>query len=610
MPAAIAYTLCPRFPEAHLFEVTCRVEQPDPAGQVFLLPVWIPGSYLIREFARHIVAIEAEAIGRDGKVKPLRLEKRDKASWQAAPCGGPLLLRYQVYAWDLSVRGAHLDTHHAFCNGSSVFLRPLRREDAPCRVTILPPPGAAYQDWRLATSLPRDGAPHWGFGAYRAEHYEDLIDHPLEMGRFVRLTFEVQGVPHHLVLTGQTEVNEARLKRDLTAICGWQMDLFGSPPLTDPYLFLVMAVGSGYGGLEHRNATALICERADLPAPGLADDARPEGYIRFLGLCSHEYFHRWHVKRIRPVAFMGQDWQRESYTRLLWLFEGFTSYYDDLCLVRAGVIAEADYLRLLEKTLTQVQKAPGRHAQSLAESSFDAWIKYYRPDENTPNAVVSYYAKGALLALCLDLALRDLDSAQTGDAPRSLDALMRRLWREYGVTGQGLDENAIFEQVAEQGGATLARWLKTAVESTAELPLARRLARFGVHLIWQADGTTPWLGIRLAAEGTEARLAYVRSGAPAEQAGLAAGDVLVALQGQRVTRQNLDALLASLPPEKPLECHYFRQDLLATTTITPTKPPAETAQLKLMSGNRAREKRQKNWLGTPVLGEAENKART
>jgi predicted metalloprotease with PDZ domain len=593
----IIYTLCPQFPETHCFLVTCRIARPDPAGQRVSLPTWIPGSYLIREFARNIITISASCEHAEG-TRAVALTKCDKATWQAAPThGAPLTLRYQVYAWDLSVRAAHLDTTHAFLNASSVFLRVHGQEQNPCRVRLLPPPGEAYRDWRVASALPpaarEEGGEPWGFGFYQAENYEDLLEHPVEMGRFTRVDFEVCGVAHHLIVTGQARFNAERVKRDLERICAWQMRLFGAPRLTDPFYFLVMAVGSGYGGLEHRNSAALLCKRTDLPAPGLADDALPEGYRRFLGLASHEYFHRWNVRRIRPAAFVGQDLQRESHTRLLWFFEGFTSYYDDLCLVRSGVIGVADYLRCLEETLTQVAKTPGRHLQSLADSSFDAWIKYYRPDENTPNAVVSYYAKGALLALFLDLSLRTM-----GDASVTLDTLMQRLWQAHGVTGIGMREAEIFEHVAAleravRKKARLSHALRALVDGTGDLPLAALFDRFGMELAWKAEAPGPWLGLRLA-EGNEARISHVRSGSPAEQAGLAAGDLLVALDAQRVSGTNLKALLETLEVGLPIPCHYFRHDLLHTTTLTPATPPAETARLQCKPGKNAR---RHAWLG-------------
>jgi predicted metalloprotease with PDZ domain len=299
------------------------------------------------------------------------------------------------------------------------------------------------------------------------------------------------------------------------------------------------------------------------------------------------------VKRIRPAAFVAPDLGRENYTRLLWLFEGFTAYYDELWLARAGVISEACYLERLGKTLTQVAQTPGRHRQSLAEASFDAWIKYYRPDENSANATVSYYSKGALVALCLDLALR-----RQSDGRLCLDDLMRRLWRDAGIRQRGLGETEIFTLVAELGGKALARWLRQAVEGTDDLPLARALAWVGVHLDWQADGDTPWIGAQWAEKagnsggGTgEVRLTQVRNDAPAERAGLAAGDLLVALDGERLTRDNFAAMLARARPGVARLCHYFRHERLMETELVPAEAPRETARLRLGGGAAAKARR-------------------
>lgn len=586
MPIPVAYTIRPHAPEAHLFEVSCCVAAPNPAGQIFTLPAWIPGSYMIREFSRNIVHIRAEAQG-----YPVALEKLDKATWKAAPTQGPLTIICQVYAWDLSVRTAHLDTTHGFFNGTSVFLKPQGQEHYPCHLTIAPPAGANYTSWQLATSLKPLHKTRQGFGEYQAENYEDLIDHPVEMGTFTRLEFKVKGIPHSLVVTGQTEFNQARLCKDLETLCTWQMELFGAPDLDQPYVFLVMAVGSGYGGLEHKNSTALICNRNDLPSPGLAENTWTEGYVRFLGLCSHEYFHRWNVKRIRPQAFVNQTLAQESYTRLLWLFEGFTSYYDDLCLVRSGLIPEATYLDLLGKTITQVQKNPGWQVQSLEDSSFDTWIKYYRPDENTPNAVVSYYTKGALIALCLDLALRHRSKGAS-----SLDTLMRQLWQEKGATGVGITETEIFNQVSTLGGKALGRWLKQAVCGTEALPLARHLGHFGIQLEWQPESQRPWLGCRFAAGSDEApRITHVLNGSPAEAAGLAPGDTLIALNQQRLSSQNLDAHLENLKAGQAIDIHFFRHDLLAQTRLTLAPAPQTTAKLTAQPGASKKISRQ-SWL--------------
>src|SRR5581483_4613820 len=332
--------------------------------------------------------------------------------------------------------GAHLDTTHAFFNGPSVFLKVEGREDDPCEVEILPPKGARYRSWRVATAMRRKDAGPNGFGTYRADNYDELIDHPVEIGAFTLPAFRACGVPHGVALTGRHRADMDRLCRDLKVLCETQIRFFGEPAPMDRYLFLVTAVGEGYGGLEHRSSTALLCSRDDLPQKGVAEVTN--GYRTFLGLASHEYFHTWNVKRIRPAAFSPYDLNRESYTTLLWAFEGITSYYDDLLLVRSGLITRDAYLELLGKAVTSVLRAPGRLKQTVEESSFDAWIKYYRQDENAPNAMVSYYVKGGLVALCLDLLIRSETQGR-----RSLDRVMRALWKRYGQKGVGIPEDGI-----------------------------------------------------------------------------------------------------------------------------------------------------------------------
>ena len=474
--SAIRYAIRALNPEAHTFEACCTVDHPDPAGQRFALPAWIPGSYLIRDFARHIVAIRAEASG-----KPLRLAKIDKHTWQAAPTTAPITVRCEIYAWDLSVRGAHLDQSHAFFNGSSVFLRVLGQQDSPCRVDIEAPPGEAYQDWRIASALaPAPDTPANGFGTYQAENYDELIDHPVEMGRFTLARFTAGGVAHEIAITGKHDADLDRLCVDLERICAWQIRFFGEPAPMSRYVFLVTAIGEGYGGLEHRASTALICSRNDLPYPGMK--GTPESYRKFLGLASHEYFHTWNVKRIKPAAFTPYDLDRENYTTLLWVFEGFTSYYDDLALLRSGCIELKDWLELTAKTISNVARGPGHQRQTLAESSFDAWSKFYRPDENTPNAVVSYYAKGALVALALDLTLRSETAGRV-----SLDDVMLALWTRHGQTGIGFGEDDVRRLAEELSGLKLKRFFADAVHDTGDLPLKRLLARFGIKLAWQKE---------------------------------------------------------------------------------------------------------------------------
>jgi predicted metalloprotease with PDZ domain len=584
----VSFCITPARPEAHLFVVVLTIRDPDPGGQALSLPAWIPGSYLIRDFARHVVQLRAE-----NGAGPVAVSKSDKHTWRCAPCAGPLTVTYEVHAWELSVRAAYLDTGRGYFNGSSVFLCVRGCEHLAHDVEIRPPPGEAYADWRVATALPRHGAPDYGFGRYRAADYEELIDHPVEMGRFTVVSFEAGGRPHDMVITGRQRADTARLGRDLARLCARQIEFFGELPSFERYLFLVTAVDEGHGGLEHRASCSLLCSRDDLPQRNQAEMS--DKYRGFLGLCSHEYFHLWHVKRIRPAAFIPYDLAAENYTRLLWAFEGITSYYQNLLLRRSGLISAGSYLELLAQTITRVWRGAGRLKQSLAESSFDAWIKLYKPDDNTPNAVVSYYTKGTLVALALDLTIRR-DSAGAS----SLDDVMRALWERHGRTGVGVPEDDVERLAEEISSSDLKPFFQQVVHGTADPPLAELLPQFGVGLEWRpaasaADaggrrtGQPPEtlarravLGVRLAEQDGAARLACVFDGGAAQRAGLAAGDVIVAVDRLRADRTTLDGLLAAYEPGETVTVHAFRRDELRSFAVTLQAPPADTCALRLL----------------------------
>lgn len=585
MPVPVLYRIRPAPPQAHLFDLSLTVAQPAKKGQVFHLPAWIPGSYMIREFARHIVSIRAESAGR-----PVALTQLDKHTWQADPVDGPLELRYQVYAYDLSVRGAYLDTERGFFNGTSVFLAVEGYEQSRCEVEIAPPHGKAWRDWQLATTLtPRqDKCDAHGFGRYRADNYDALIDHPVEIGRFERVGFKACGVPHEIVVSGRFHADLKRLARDAKKICEWHIRLFGEPAPFERYLFMLYVGKDLYGGLEHRSSTALMAERDDLPQAG--DKTIGDGYLRLLGLISHEYFHAWNVKRLKPAAFQPYDLARENHTRLLWAFEGVTSYYDDLALLRAGLIDRDRYLAQLAQTVTAVMRGSGRRKQTLEASSFNAWTKYYRQDENSPNSIVSYYTKGALVALALDLTIRE----RTGEC-LSLDDVMRALWAKWRRDGLGLGETEWERIAAETTGLDLAAFFDQALRSTDDLPLAGLLQRQGITLQLDAargasdrggmagDGSRPApravLGARTGADPLGLRLLQVFDDGAAQQAGLSGGDVLVAVDGLRVT--DGDALAARLRPGRAVTVHAFRRDELMTFELTPAAPPADTCRFSV-----------------------------
>jgi predicted metalloprotease with PDZ domain len=581
----VVYHVRPLNPGAHLYEVTCRIEHPDPDGQVLRLPAWIPGSYLIRDYARHIVQIAATSAG-----DPVALRKLDKHSWRIAPVSGVLLVTVVVYAADTSVRGAWLDGDSGFFNGVCLFLQVCGQEQACCVVHVDPPelpPGIA---WQLATSLPRLTGAAGEFGAFHAAGYADLIDHPVLMGQLTVIDFEAAGVPHALAMPGKLVVDQVRLRADLARVCTWHIEFFGRPAPMTSYQFLLRTVAEGYGGLEHRASSALICRRDDLPRPG-EPDADP-GYRQFLGLVSHEYFHAWHVKRIRPAELVDADLSREAYTRQLWIFEGVTSYYDDLALLRAGLITREQYLEVLGRSLTKLYRASGRRRQTLEDASFDAWIKFYRPDENSPNATVSYYLKGSLVALALDLEIR-LRSSGT----HSLDSVMRELWREFGADGSSGLADGDFERLVEQVcGLDLKAFFHQNLRTMVDPPLGILLAQFGVLLHMRSQESESdaggacgrakgkpraWLGFRLKNADGRATVSHVADGGPAQLAGISAGDELVALNGRRVGVHNLDVLLGRLSPDGECSCYIFRDQELMRVTLQTMPAPRDTCYLSL-----------------------------
>jgi predicted metalloprotease with PDZ domain len=520
MKAAIRYRIAVLDPRQHLFRVRLEIDQAK--GTLRLsLPVWIPGSYLVREFSQHLQKLQAD-IG--GQAVPLT--QLDKNSWELRlPDTAPsrVQLSYEVYAFDASVRTAYLDHARGFFNPTSLCLRVHGRESEPHALELEDNEHCA--GWQAATGLAPSRTDRRGFGHYRAQDYDELADCPFELGRFWSGSFELRGVTHRLVVSGAGDFADCeRLLRDTQRICEAAIGFWhpqGAPPPFGSYLFLLHATQDGYGGLEHRNSTALVCQRSDLPrraSPGEVTtpvgQKASDGYTTLLGLISHEYFHSWNVKRLRPDEFRHYDYDRENYTELLWFFEGFTSYYDDLLLLRAGLIDEAAYLQLLGKTINQVLQTPGRQLQSVAQASFDAWVKYYRVQENTPNATVSYYTKGALVALCLDLTLR-------AEGHGSLDDVMRAVYRR--CDAGPMREADLLAVLKQQGGRSYADELAAWVHGTDELPLPTLLQRHGIQWQQEAAPLAQRLGLRVSESG-DLKIKNVLRGSVAEAAGLAAGD--------------------------------------------------------------------------------------
>lgn len=585
----LEYRIAPAHPEAREYALELTVPAPDPAGQRFAMAAWTPGSYMVRDHARHVTHIEA----RDAQGGAVPLTWVDKQTWRAAPVDGPLTLRWRVHAHELSVRTAHLDTLWGFADGAALWLRPLGLERAPCRVELQRSASPCAQGWRAAVMLPPDAVDGEGYGTYFAEDFEALLDAPVAFGPLRALEFEVRGVPHRFAWLGRVAFDEARLASDLARACEAVVGLFGAEPPPFPrYLFLALVTGDGYGGLEHREGCALLCRREHFPLPG--EVGATAAYREFLGLCAHEYLHAWLVKRIRPAALMGLPLEAEAYTRLLWLFEGVTSYYDDLLLARAGLIAPQDYLDTFAATLSRVRRAPGRLRQSLEHASLTAWTRLYKADENTANVGISYYTKGALFAWMLDAELRRRSRDRV-----SLDELLRALWHEHGLTGRGVSEDELEAWLQVRAGVELADLFEAGLRGTAELPLEQVAMTLGLRLVWGAERETPWLGAEVRAGGQgEAVLGTVYAGAAAERAGLAPRDVLVALEGLRVDAAGLEAALRRLRIGQEVRVHAFRRDELLETRLCLDPPPVTRATLAFdpqAEGEVARRRAQ--WLG-------------
>ena len=584
----IHYRVEPDDLHTHHWRVTLSVPQPA-AEQLVSLPVWIAGSYMVREFGRHLSGLQA----RQG-VRPLAVQALDKTTWRVR-CSGraALTLSYRVYAFDASVRGAFLDSARGFFNNTALCLRVHGREAQPHRLSL----GTLPAGWQVATAMPP--AAGGGARAFEAASYDELLDHPFELGSFWRGRFDAGGVPHELVVTGALPgFDGERLLADTCRICEQQIAFWHAPDHSRPpfarYVFLLHAVEDGYGGLEHRASTALVAARRDLPRSGTA--AASDGYVTLLGLISHEYFHTWNVKRLKPADLAEPDHRHENHTRLLWFFEGFTSYYDELMLRRCGLIDGPRYLRLLAKTVNAVAATPGRRVQSVAEASFDAWVKYYRSDENTPNATVSYYQKGALVALALDLTLR-----QRGG---SLDEVMHRLWRRSGAagdvaTGGAVTEADIAAVLVDVAGQPMDDALRDWVHGTGELPLAELLPAFGVSWRSEPAGFAASLGLRLS-EGpvSGVQIKSVLVGSAAAAAGLSAGDELLAIDGWRIRR--LDDALAWVAPPQAFDLLLVRDQRVLTLTVRPDarSPLASTVSLQLQDKpQRGVAARRRAWIG-------------
>ncbi|MDM1271893.1 M61 family metallopeptidase [Acinetobacter indicus] len=542
----------------HLIHVTLRfLANPT---QVLALPTWIPGSYLIREFSKHIEAVKAY----DEAGRILKIQKFEKNKWRLFNTDHELItVEYDVYAYDLSVRGAYVDQTRLYVNPACACLGLEGQEDKAIEVEVFLP--NELKHFQLATGL---AAKSLVKGRYtlKAKNYAELIDAPFELAEQTRFSFDAAGIPHEFVVSGKHAMNAARMQQDLEKICATEIAMFGSAPFQD-YTFMTMATGNSYGGLEHPNSTSLITPRDDLPKANEPEEPSKE-YQRFLGLCSHEYFHSWLVKFIRPDSFVNYDLNREGYTSLLWIFEGFTSYYDDLILLRSGVVNQESYIALLKAQIDRYLQNPGRAIQTVAESSFDAWVKFYRQDENSNHAGTSYYNKGCLVALCLDLGLRLRGS--------SLDELMRKLY-DNAQQGIQVHERTIYELCQELTGDSWAEQINHLINTTEELPLDQLFPEFGLSYSLKNDKRLP-LGLKLADKSEGVLVQAARRDGQAAQAGLSAHDVIIAIDGLKASSKLIEQYAKQ---SGSFTVHAFRRDELMQFEVNAAGSELTEVELKV-----------------------------
>ncbi len=541
-------------PASHFFEVTLQVAAWSAPTLDLKMPVWTPGSYLVREYAKQVQDFRAQAGDR-----PLPSAKQGKNHWRVETGNASdFTVRYRVFANDLTVRTNHLDASHGYFNGAALFMFVPGREQEAIQVRIQPP----HPDWQVTTALPASDAPN----TFLARDFDTLVDSPFEIGAHALYEFEAGNKPHQLAVWGRGNLDAERAIADIRKLIETEADLFGELPY-ERYLFILHLAANNFGGLEHKDSCSLIYPRFGFRSP--------ERYNRFLQLVAHEFFHLWNVKRIRPQALERFDYEQENYTRSLWFCEGTTSYFDTLIPCWAGIYDGRATLELYSKHISRYLLTPGRKVQPLSESSFDAWIKLYRRDANSDNTPISYYLKGEMVSLLLDLAIR-----ARHDNQRSLATVMRQMWQQFGRPERGFSPAELRATLESVAGFDLGEFYARYIDGLEDLPFDDYLAPFGLQL-QPADTSqaAPYLGLRLAAARDRAEIQFVEAGSPAALAGLDAGDELLAIDGWRVTADQLSDRLKDYQPGAAIALTVFHKDELQTYRATLGEPQPASYQL-------------------------------
>jgi predicted metalloprotease with PDZ domain len=574
----LSYQVAMPQPESHLYEVRFRIQGWQASVMDVKMPVWTPGSYLVREYAKNLQDFTVLDINE----RSLPWCKKSKNHWQIDTTNiSDLTIHYRIFANELTVRTNHLDRTHGYFNGAATFLYIVGWEKHPIQVTIIPP---EYQ-WRITTALP--ALPEYR-NSFTAPDFDTLVDSPFEIGTHESHYFEVLGKNHEFSIWGQGNLQATTTIADFEKIIQTEAELFGGLPY-DNYLFLLHLTADGYGGLEHKNSSSLIYQRFAFRTK--------DKYNQFMQLVAHEFFHLWNVKRIRPKALEAFDYDQENYTPSLWFCEGTTSYYDIVIPLRAGIYDVKYFLEALSKDINRFLNIPGRLVQALSESSWDAWIKLYRRDANSDNSQISYYLKGELVSLLLDLLIRDRHNNE-----RSLDNVMQEMWQKFGIPEVGYTPEQLQSAIESVADVNLDDFWQQCLHSTEELPLNKYLKIFGLQIqANQNNDLVPFLGLTAKAENGNTVVKFVETGSPAQQAGIDPNDELLAIDGIRVNAEQLSERLKDYQPGATMSLTLFHQDQLRTASVILGQPrPNSYKVVPVKNPTKQQAKKFQGWLGVSL----------
>jgi len=522
-------------PQSHYYEVEMTIEGMKGKSFDVKMPVWAPGSYLVREFSKNLNLVTAK----NEQGESINVSKVSKNKWNIEKSSAKkVVITYEVYAFELSVRTSFLDLTHGFISGTSVFMYTEETKSKPGKVEILP-----FEDFKtITTALKKETNTTFTF-----DNYDQLVDCPIEVGNQEVFQFNAAGVNHTVAIYGSGNYDISKLKTDMAKIVTSATNVFGVNPNKD-YTFIIHNIVDGQGGLEHMNSTTLSVNRWTYEG---------DAYLGFLSLVAHEYFHLWNVKRIRPIELGPFNYDEENYTTLLWVMEGVTSYYDELILLRAGYYSKDTYINKLLSSVNYVEGTVGSRVQPVAHASFDAWVKGYRPNENSSNTTMTYYSRGAVIAACIDALI-----IKETNGTKNLDDFMFSIYDQYYLKlNRGFTDKEFQQSLEKFIGYSMDNFFKSYVYGTEVIDYKKIFEPIGVEAKY--TGTLrPSFGASLSQSGNKLNVRSIRTNSAAENAGLSVNDEIIGCNGYRVDKSNFENMLQTLNEGDKISILVSRDDVL------------------------------------------------